>query len=99
MKSSVAYYVYILASRLRGTLYIGVTRDLVRRVHEHRCGAVPGFASRYGAKRLVWFEAHDDVKAAIQREKTLKHWVRAWKIALIEGTNPEWSDLYDEIAS
>jgi putative endonuclease len=95
----VAYYVYILASRRLGTLYIGVTSDLVRRVHEHRSDAVPGFASRYGAKRLVWFEVHDDVRAAIQREKNLKRWLRAWKIALIERTNPGWSDLYDEIAN
>jgi putative endonuclease len=93
------YYVYILASRRLGTLYIGVTNDLVRRVHEHKGSAVPGFASRYGAMRLVWFEAHDDVTAAIQREKNLKHWVRAWKIALIERANPGWRVLYDEIAS
>jgi putative endonuclease len=99
LKHRVPYHVYILASRRRGTLYMGVTRDLVRRAHEHRSGAVSGFASRYGAKRLVWFEAYDDVRVAIQREKNLKHWVRAWKIALIERTNPDWRDLYDEIAS
>jgi putative endonuclease len=99
LKHGVPYYVYMLASRRLGTLYIGVTNDLVRRVYEHRCGAVPGFASRYGTRRLAWFETHDDVKAAIQREKNIKHWVRAWKIALIERANPDWSDLYDEIAS
>jgi len=94
-----AYYVYILASRPRGTLYIGVTRDLVRRVWAHRCGAVPGFAHRYGVGRLVWFEAFDDVVAAIRREKSLKRWLRAWKLALVERANPTWRDLYDEIAT
>lgn len=85
-----ACYVYMLASRPRGTLYIGVTGDLVRRVFEHRSGAVPGFTRRYGVGRLVWFEIFDDVRAAIQREKTMKHWLRAWKIALIERNNPTW---------
>jgi len=94
-----AYYVYMLASRPRGTLYIGVTGDLVRRLGKHRCGAVPGFTRRYGVERLVWFEMIDDVTAAIQREKTLKHWLRAWKIALIERANPTWRDLYDEIVA
>jgi putative endonuclease len=93
------YYVYMLASRPRGTLYIGVTGDLVRRVFEHRCGAEPGFTRRYGVTRLVWFEVIDDVRAAIQRERTLKHWLRAWKIALIERANPTWRDLYDAIAA
>jgi putative endonuclease len=99
LRYGVAYYVYILASRRLGTLYIGVTNDLVRRVYEHRSDAVPGFASRYGTRRLVWFEVHEDVTDAIQREKNLKRWLRAWRIALIERTNPGWSDLYDEIAS
>jgi putative endonuclease len=93
------YHVYMLASRPRGTLYIGVTGDLTRRVWEHRSGAVPGFTRRYGVARLVWFEAMDDVRTAIQREKTLKHWLRAWKIALIERENPTWRDLYEEIAA
>jgi putative endonuclease len=93
------YYVYMLASRPRGTLYIGVTGDLVRRAWEHRRGAVPGFTSRYRVRRLVWFEVFDDVTAAIQREKTLKHWLRAWKIVLIERANPTWRDLYEEIAA
>jgi putative endonuclease len=93
------YYVYMLASRPRGTLYIGVTGDLVGRVFEHRSGTVPGFTCRYGVSRLVWFEVFDDVSAAIQREKTMKHWLRAWKIALIEQANPTWRDLYDEIAA
>jgi putative endonuclease len=94
-----AYYVYMLASRRRGTLYIGVTNDLVRRVWEHRSGAVPGFTRRYGVERLVWFEVFDDITAAIQREKTMKHWLRAWKMALIDRANPAWRDLYDEIAA
>jgi putative endonuclease len=93
------YYVYMLASRPRGTLYIGVTGDLVRRAWEHRRGAVPGFTSRYRVRRLVWFEVFDDFTAAIQREKTLKHWLRAWKIVLIERANPTWRDLYEEIAA
>jgi putative endonuclease len=93
LKHGVSYYVYMLASRRLGTLYIGGTNNLVRRVYEHRCGAVPGFARRYGTRRLVWFETHDDVTAAIQREKNIKHWVRAWKIALIERANPDWRDL------
>jgi putative endonuclease len=96
---AMSYCVYMLASRPRGTLYIGLTGDLVRRVWEHRSGAVPGFTRRYGVGRLVWFEVFDDVTAAIQREKTLKHWLRAWKIALIERANPTWRDLYDEIAA
>jgi putative endonuclease len=91
------YWVYILASRRNGTLYVGVTNDLVRRVWEHRQG-VGGFTTKYGVTRLVYFEDTPDVTAAIQREKNLKHWSRAWKIALIERANPEWLDLYDEIA-
>jgi putative endonuclease len=93
------YCVYMLASRPRGTLYIGVIGDLVRRVWEHRSGAVPGFMRHYDVRRLVWFEVFGDVTAAIQREKTLKHWLRAWKIALIERANPTWRDLYEEIAA
>jgi putative endonuclease len=99
LKRGVAYYVYMLASRHHGTLYIGVTNDLVRRVHEHRCHAVPGFTRRYHVERLVWFEPHDDIGAAIRREKSLKRWLRAWKVALIEQTNPTWRDLFDEIAA
>jgi putative endonuclease len=85
-----ASYVYILASRKNGTLYIGVTNDLVRRAYEHRQGATEGFTRQYAVKRLVYFETYDDVRIALQREKTLKHWLRAWKVALIEKTNPEW---------
>ena len=94
-----AYCVYMLASRPRGTLYIGVMGNLVRRVWEHRSGAVPGFTRRYGVDRLVWFEVFDDASAAIQRETTMKHWLRAWKVALVERTNPTWRDLYDEVAA
>jgi len=91
------YFVYILASRHNGTLYVGVTSDVVRRVAEHREGATPGFTERYGVKRLVWYEAHDSIEAAIRREKRLKKWPRAWKVALIEETNPQWQDLWAEI--
>ena len=91
------YYVYILASRRNGTLYTGVTNDLVRRIHEHRTEAVDGFTKKYGVHMLVWFESADDVTAAIQREKTIKKWNRQWKLALIEKENPDWTDLYDEI--
>ncbi len=93
-----AYWVYILASKPRGTLYIGVTNDLVRRVSEHREGAVPGFTKDYNVKMLVYFEEHDDVERAIEREKKLKRWARAWKIELIRSKNPEWDDLFDDIA-
>ena len=88
------YYVYILASRPQGTLYMGVTNDLVRRVYEHREGLVDGFTRTHGVKRLVYFEPHDDIARAIQREKTMKHWSRAWKITLIERDNPYWNDLW-----
>ena len=88
-------YVYILASRRNGTLYTGVTTDLLRRVHEHREGAILGFTQRYGVETLVWYEAHGDVVEAIAREKTIKRWRRAWKLALIEAMNPDWLDLWD----
>lgn len=91
------YYVYMLASKRKGTLYIGVTNDLARRVYEHREGIIDGFTKTHGVKRLVWFETMSSIDAAIQREKNLKHWVRKWKIQLIEKDNPEWRDLYDEI--
>ena len=91
------FWVYILASRPGGTLYVGVTSDLVRRIFEHRQGLVPGFAKRYGVKRLVYYEQHDSALAAIQREKNIKHWPREWKIDLIISMNPDWRDLYDEI--
>jgi putative endonuclease len=93
----VPYYVYFLASRPKGTLYIGATSDLVQRVWQHKEGVVDGFTKEYGVRRLVYFETYDDVRDAIQRERTLKHWRRAWKTALIEKENPDWRDLYDEI--
>ena len=92
------YYVYLLASQRNGTLYLGVTNDLVRRVYQHRTKATPGFTSRYGVARLVWFECYDDPTTAIAREKDIKKWRRAWKLRMIEETNPQWCDLYDEIA-
>jgi len=94
----VPYYVYILASRPQGTLYIGVTNDLLRRVYEHREGMVDGFTKTYGVKQLVYYEPHQDIQRAIQREKTMKHWSRAWKIALIERENPQWNDLWDSLS-
>jgi putative endonuclease len=92
-----SYWVYILASAPGGTLYVGVTNDLIRRTYEHREGLVPGFTKKYGVKRLVYYEAHDTAIAAIQREKNIKHWSREWKIDLIVSMNPVWRDLYDEI--
>jgi putative endonuclease len=93
-----SYYVYILASRIGGTLYIRVTNDIIRRVYEHKSGAVEGFTKDYDVSRLVYFECFDDVEQAIHREKRLKKWTRAWKIALIEKDNSNWIDLYPEIA-
>jgi len=92
------YWVYILANKPNGTIYVGVTNDLVRRVYEHREGLVDGFTKRYGIKLLVYFEQHDTAYAAIQREKNIKHWSRAWKIDLIKSTNPGCRDLFDDIA-
>ena len=91
------YYVYILASKRNGTLYIGVTNDLVRRVYEHKNNLVDGFSKEYGVHRLVYYEQYGDVEFAIQREKYLKQWNRKWKLELIEKKNPEWKDLYDEV--
>jgi putative endonuclease len=92
-----AYYVYLLASKKHGTLYLGVTNDIVRRVYEHRTKAVAGFTARYGIDKLVWFEIYDDPLTAIAREKELKKWRRDWKIRLIEEENPGWVDLYPGI--
>ena len=94
-----AAYVYILASRRNGTLYIGVTNNLRRRVSEHRDGVAAGFTRKYGVKMLVYFEEHESIIAAIQREKTMKHWVRRWKLNIIECGNPEWNDLWDDVGS
>lgn len=93
------YYVYLLASKKHGTLYIGVTNDIVRRAYEHRTKAVDGFTKRYEVDKLVWFETYDDITHAITREKELKKWRRDWKIRLIEEENPNWTDLYPSIAT
>ncbi len=84
----------MLSNRRHGTLYVGVTNDIVRRVHEHRTGAVDGFTKRHGLHRLAFFETHETVPLAIEREKRLKRWKRDWKVRLIEETNPDWDDLY-----
>jgi len=89
--------VYILASEKHGTLYIGVTSDIVKRIWEHKNDAVEGFTEKYGVHRLVWFEQHETMESAIQREKTLKKWRRDWKLNLIESINPEWRDLYVDL--
>jgi putative endonuclease len=89
--------VYVLASERNGTLYIGVTSDLVKRVWEHKNDLVEGFTKRYSVHNLVWFELHESMNSAIEREKKMKEWKRAWKIRLIEENNPNWNDLYDSI--
>lgn len=94
---SASYWTYILASKPRGTLYIGVTNGIVRRVELHRIGTGSAFTRKYGVRLLVWFEEFGDVREAIQREKSLKNWPRAWKINLIERTNPHWIDLYPSL--
>ena len=91
------YYVYLITNERYGTLYVGVTNDLVRRIYEHREGVVQGFSKQHGLSRLVWFEAHDDVLAAIGREKAIKRWRRDWKMNLIQAMNPKWDDLYESI--
>jgi putative endonuclease len=92
-----AYWVYILVNQRNGTLYIGVTNDLLRRVSQHRKGIVRGFTNNYGVKHLVYFEEFTDIRAAINRETRLKKWNRKWKLDLIESQNPEWKDLYEEL--
>ncbi|MCC6519107.1 MAG: GIY-YIG nuclease family protein [Tabrizicola sp.] len=87
------FFVYLMASRRNGTLYCGVTNDLLRRVVEHREGTAEGFTSKYGVSRLVWFEQHSDIKEAILREKRIKKWNREWKVGLIEAVNLDWRDL------
>ena len=99
MSQDRSYWVYVLASEIGGTLYIGVTNNLVRRVYEHRTDATKGFSQQYGVHRLVYFEQFDQIEFAIQREKRLKKWKRTWKIELIEKTNPQWVDLYPSMAS
>jgi putative endonuclease len=92
-------YVYILASGPYGALYIGVTSDPVKRVWQHREGVADGFTRKHGIKQLAWFEVHDGILAAITREKQLKKWNRDWKVNLIQSVNPQWRDLYGEIAT
>jgi len=89
--------VYILTSKRNGTLYVGVTSDLVKRVWEHKNNLVEGFTKRYGVHRLVWYELHESMDSAIQREKRVKEWKRKWKVPLIESKNPNWEDLYSLI--
>jgi len=91
-------WVYIMTNRPNDTLYIGVTRDLARRVWEHREGVADGFTKKYGLKRLIYAEHHDDIRTAIQREKNLKHWPRTWKVRLVHAENPNWDDLYEQLA-
>ena len=91
-------FVYIMTNRRNGVLYVGVTSNLQRRIFEHREGVIAGFTKQHGLKTLVWFEAHDDIRIAIQREKTMKHWPRAWKVRLINAAKPEWNDLYDALS-
>jgi putative endonuclease len=87
-------WVYLMTNRRSGTLYLGVTSDLARRAWKHREGVIPGFTKQYGLKRLVWYERFESIHDAIQREKTMKHWPRAWKVRLIHAMNPDWDDLY-----
>lgn len=91
------YFVYILASKKNGTLYIGVTSDLLKRVWQHKNGVVEGFTKKYEVDRLVYYEQTEDVRSALSREKQLKNWKRQWKIELIEKKNPEWADLHEMI--
>ena len=92
-----AGWIYIMTNRRNGTLYVGVTSDLQRRAWEHRTGIVPGFTKRYGLKRLVYAERHEDIRDAISREKIIKHWPRAEKVRLIHGENPDWNDLFETL--
>jgi putative endonuclease len=94
-----AGYVYILASRIGGTIYVGAAANLIARMHQHRSGAVEGFTKKYKVDRLVYYEAFDDLEAALLRERQLKKWNRSWKIELIERHNPNWVDLYPGIAT
>jgi putative endonuclease len=90
-------FVYMMTNRRDGILYVGVMSNLLGRAYQHREGLVDGFTTRYGLKLLVYYEAFDDIRSAIQREKTMKHWPRAWKVRLIHAMNPEWSDLYSTL--
>jgi len=90
-------FVYLMASAKNGTLYLGVTSNLIQRVHQHKTGAFEGFTSRYAVHSLVWFDSTPSIEGAIQREKQMKNWKRDWKVALIEKANPDWLDLYETI--
>jgi putative endonuclease len=92
-----AAFVHFMTNRRNGILYVGVTTDLPSRAYQHREGLIVGFTKRYGLKMLVYYEIFDDVRDAIQREKTIKHWPRAWKVKLIHQFNPDWADLYDSL--
>jgi putative endonuclease len=94
---AMSFYVYILASKRNGTLYVGMTDDLVRRVWQHRTNAMPGFTKKYSVKNLVWYEPPDSRESAFAREQRLKKWNRAWKLQLVEHTNPDWRDLWEDI--
>ena len=91
-------FVYLLASQPFGTLYLGSTADLIRRVWEHKLRAVPGFTAKYGVDRLVWYEIHESLAGAARRERQIKEWKRAWKIELIERDNPQWVDLFPTLS-
>lgn len=91
--------VYLLASKRNGTLYVGMTSNLVRRVWEHKQHLVEGFTQKHGVHRLVWYEGHDTIVSAISREKAIKNWRRSWKIKIIEQMNPRWRDLFDDLVS
>lgn len=91
------YFVYILASNRNGTLYVGITSNLVRRIYEHKSGLAEGFTKEYGVYDLVYFETHDNINEALLREKQMKKWNRQWKIRIIEEMNPKWQDLYSQI--
>ena len=97
MEMEKQFYVYILANKRNGTIYLGVTSDLVKRVWEHKNGCVEGFTKKYGVKMLVYYEIHESAETAIKREKQIKKWRRAWKLKLIEEKNSEWRDLYVDI--
>lgn len=90
-------WVYLMTNKRDGTLYLGVTSNLARRIWEHREGVIDGFTKTYDLKRLVWYERYDDIRLAIQRERTMKHWPRNWKLALIVEMNPDWVDLYEQL--
>jgi putative endonuclease len=94
---SKSYYVYIITNKKDGTLYIGVTNDLLRRIYEHKEGEIEGFSRKYKLKKLVYYEETNDIISAISREKELKKWQRKWKVKLIEDFNPEWDDLYEKL--